>query len=401
MRPCLAPMSLALAVTCAAAPAVAAPQPNLLSLGAGVVVVVEPATYASWPVLAILDDDAASGWACAEGRTTGNVFVFELPEPSTFSAFEFDTAGIDQDGAGARDVVVEVSASSATSGFAPVLRASLKDRADGQRLSAAAPVEGRFVRLTILNNHGNDTWTELMGFRGYGTQRQPKPLGDISGTYDTSYSKFHLRQQGTALVGCYEYDEGVFEGTIEGRVMKLAWTEGDGHGPAVFVFTPDGQSFLGHWWHGTDKGLPAGAWNGKRVSTQVGGCPHWSGSVAGELHKDLAGSGRARLYGILFDVDKATIRSESLPTLDEVVRLLATEPDWRLLIEGHTDSTGSPAHNRTLSEARAAAVKAYLVSRGVEEARLTTAGLGAERPVADNATELGRAQNRRVEFARR
>lgn len=390
-----------LAVACAAGVAMAAPQANLLGLGVGAMVVVEPESYSGWPAIDLLDDDPGSGWACVEGRTTNNVIVIELPAPTLFAAFELDTAGIDADGAGAKDVVIEMSASSATTGFFSVLRATLKDRADGQRFATTAQVEGRFVRLTILNNHGSESWTELMGLRGYGMQRPPEPLGDISGTYDTDYSKFHLRQQGTALVGCYEYNEGVFEGAVEGRVMKLTWVEGDSRGPAVFVFAPDGKSFRGVWWRDTDKGrAPSGTWNGTRISTQVGGCPHWSGSVAGELRKDLVGSGRARLYGILFDVDKATIRPESLPTLDEVVRLLAAEPEWRLLIEGHTDSTGAAAHNRTLSETRAASVKSYLVAKGVAADRLSTAGFGADKPVADNATELGRAQNRRVELVR-
>ena len=112
-------------------------------------------------------------------------------------------------------------------------------------------------------------------------------------------------------------------------------------------------------------------------------------------------TGRARLYGILFDTDSAHLRPESLPTLDEVVRLLSGEPSWFLVIEGHTDSTGTAAHNQTLSEQRAGSVKGYLTGRGIAAARLTTAGFGQSKPVADNGTELGRAQNRRVELVKK
>src|SRR6185503_3541494 len=115
----------------------------------------------------------------------------------------------------------------------------------------------------------------------------------------------------------------------------------------------------------------------------------------------LQTSGRAVLHGILFDLDSATLRPESKPVLDEVVHLLAAEAAWKLTIEGHTDSSGTSAHNQTLSEQRAAAVKAYLVSQGVDTARLSTAGYGASRAVADNASELGRAQNRRVELVKK
>jgi outer membrane protein OmpA-like peptidoglycan-associated protein len=389
-----------LAVVATAGPA-AAQETNLLALGAGTLPVVEPPSYGGWPAINLLDDAPSSGWACESGTIAGNVFVFEMVAPATITVFEFDAAGIDTEGAGARDVVVEVSATANDAGFQPVLRASLKAGADGQRFPAQARIAGRFVRLTIVSNHGAAEWTELFGFRGFGAKPAAVPVADISGTYDTNYNKFHIRQQGTALLGCYEWNEGLLDGTIEGRVMKLTWSEGESSGPAVFVFAPDGGSFRGYWWHGGDKGNPpAGEWSGTRVSVDVGGCPHWSGSVSGELRKGLEATGRARLYGILFDTDKATIKPESQPTLDEVVILMGAEPQWQITVEGHTDATGAAAHNQTLSEQRAAAVKAYLVAKGVAGGRLATAGFGASKPLADNSTELGRAQNRRVELVR-
>ncbi len=375
---------------------------DVLALGNGTLPVVEPPSFGSWPPIQLIDDARSSGWACPDGKIADNVFVFEMPAPATISAFEFDTAEIDGDGRGAKNVTVAVSPSGKDSGFQTVLAAALADRADQQRFAAQSKVEGRFVRLTVVDNHGDPKWTELMGFRGYGARAPGGAAPDISGTYDTNYNKFHLRQQGTALGGCYEYNEGLFDGTVEGRVMKLVWTEESGSGPAVLVFAPDGKSFRGYWWRGTDQGAPPdGEWNGTRISSEVGSCPHWSGSVSGELHKDLAASGRARLHGILFDTDSARIRPESLATLDEVVKMLTAESAWQILIEGHTDSSGAAAHNQTLSEQRAASVKDYLAGKGIAAARLSTAGFGASKPVADNATELGRAQNRRVELVRK
>lgn len=374
---------------------------SLLALGEGALPVVLPPSYSGWPAVNLLDSAPSSGWACESGRTANNAFVFELAAPATLTAFEFDTNSIDGDGRGAKDVTVEIS-SAASAGYQKVVAATLQDRKDGQRFAASALVAGRFVRLTILNNHGDAEWTELMGFRGYGAKTSPAPVGGISGTYGTNWHDFHLRQQGTALSGCYEYAQGTFDGTIDGRVMKLTWTQaGNDRGPAVFVFAPDGKSFRGYWWHDTDKGRPVdGDWEGTRRSEQVGSCPHWSGSLSGELRKDLAATGRARLYGILFDTDSSRLRAESLPTLDEVVRLLTAETAWKITIEGHTDSVGTPAHNQTLSEQRAGSVRDYLISKGVVAGRLTSVGFGLSKPVTDNATELGRAQNRRVELVR-
>ncbi len=379
-------------------------QVNLLSLQEGTFPVSSAESYGGWPVEGMLDESPKSGWACPDGKTINNVFVFEMVAPAMLERFEFDNGAIDEEGAGAKDILVEVSASGQASGFEPVLQASLAAQADGQAFMAAKTVNGRWVRLTIKNNHGNASWTELLGFRGFGIKPPMKaPLGDISGTYNTSYSMFHVRQQGTALVGCYESNDGMLDGAIEGRVMKITWRENEGKsiGPAVMVFTADGKSFRGYWWHkGGETNAPHGRWNGEKIGTQVGGCPHWSGSLGGEMKKQLAGAGRVRVYGILFDLDSATIRPESKPVLDEVLGLLRSEPGWKLTIEGHTDASGGDAHNQTLSLQRAGSVKAYLVTAGIAAERLQSKGFGSSKPVADNATELGRAQNRRVELVR-
>jgi outer membrane protein OmpA-like peptidoglycan-associated protein len=106
------------------------------------------------------------------------------------------------------------------------------------------------------------------------------------------------------------------------------------------------------------------------------------------------------LYGIHFDSDTATIQSQTQPLLDDIAEMLEDFPNWRLQIVGHTDSTGDPAHNERLSSERAAAVKAALVDRGIQAARLEFAGAGESEPVASNDTPEGRALNRRVELVR-
>jgi len=376
---------------------------NLLSLQEGAIPVVAPGNYSGWPVEAMIDESPETGWASEDGKVKGNIFVFELISPSTLEWFEFDTAGIDEDGAGAKDLTVETSAASPIAGFDKVLQASLAAKADRQKFPALKKISGRFIRLTIHGNHGSGSYTELLGFRGYGRKgSSPAPLTNISGTYDTDYSRFHVRQTGTALLGCYEFNNGLLNGAIEGRLMKITWREGDqGKGPAVMVFSPDGKSFRGYFWQvGMEKRAPSGSWDGKKIGDQVGGCPHWSGSLSGELKKQLQDDGRARVYGILFDLNSAVIRSESKPVLEEVVTMLRGEPSWKLTIEGHTDTSGGDAINQPLSQKRADSVKVYLVGAGIGVDRLQTKGFGASKPVTDNTTELGRAQNRRVELVR-
>ena len=103
-------------------------------------------------------------------------------------------------------------------------------------------------------------------------------------------------------------------------------------------------------------------------------------------------------HGINFDVDKAIIKPESMGTLNMIVNVLKTNPDLKFEIDGHTDNTGAAAHNMDLSQQRADAVKTQLVTMGIDASRLTTKGFGDTKPVGDNATQEGKANNRRVEF---
>jgi outer membrane protein OmpA-like peptidoglycan-associated protein len=105
-----------------------------------------------------------------------------------------------------------------------------------------------------------------------------------------------------------------------------------------------------------------------------------------------------RLPGsVLFDFDSAEIRPDAARTLTEVAEVIKGYAGKPVRIEGHTDSIASDAYNQKLSELRAQSVKAWLVARGSERARLSTQGFGETKPVADNNTADGRQRNRRVE----
>ncbi|MFN2315236.1 MAG: OmpA family protein [Gemmatimonadales bacterium] len=120
-----------------------------------------------------------------------------------------------------------------------------------------------------------------------------------------------------------------------------------------------------------------------------------------DLYDRLERDGRVATQGILFATNSARIRPESTPTLEEIARILRENPALRLGIEGHTDADGDDAHNLTLSEQRAAAVKTFLVEEHrIAEGRLQPSGHGESKPVADNASPEGKQQNRRVELVK-
>ncbi len=122
---------------------------------------------------------------------------------------------------------------------------------------------------------------------------------------------------------------------------------------------------------------------------------------AAEMQSAIASTGRIALYGIFFDFDKADIKPESKPALDEIAKLLADNPDLKVLIVGHTDNVGKFDYNIKLSERRAkAVVEALKRDYGVDGARLRPAGVGMMAPTATNDTEDGRSKNRRVELVK-
>lgn len=104
------------------------------------------------------------------------------------------------------------------------------------------------------------------------------------------------------------------------------------------------------------------------------------------------------LSDLNFEFDSATILREDYVILDEVATVLNKNPGVKVRIEGHTDLKGSEKYNQKLSERRAASVVNYLEKHGVADNRLSSAGFGFDKPIADNASEEGRAKNRRVEL---
>lgn len=118
-------------------------------------------------------------------------------------------------------------------------------------------------------------------------------------------------------------------------------------------------------------------------------------------HPDIklskSGNGRTRLL-VFFDFGKSDLNASSYPELDRAVRLMKAVPSMKVEIAGYTDNVGSAEYNKDLSEKRANAVRNYLIKKGIAATRVTAKGYGMQSPIADNSTDEGRAENRRVEF---
>jgi len=121
---------------------------------------------------------------------------------------------------------------------------------------------------------------------------------------------------------------------------------------------------------------------------------------ASSLNDEINKTGHVAVYGIHFDTGKSAILPESEDSLKQILALLNQNATLKIRVEGHTDNQGTPAANQTLSEKRAQAVMGWLTANGIDAARLTAKGFGQTKPVADNASDAGRAKNRRVELVK-
>ena len=122
--------------------------------------------------------------------------------------------------------------------------------------------------------------------------------------------------------------------------------------------------------------------------------------TADDMTTALNRDGRISLH-INFDTGKSTIQPDSQPIVDQIAAMMKANPGLRLSVEGNTDNVGTPQSNKILSQARAQAVVAAVSRSGVAVSRMTPVGYGQDKPVADNDSDAGRAQNRRVDLVKK
>ena len=259
----------------------------------------------------------------------------------------------------------------------------------------------RYLRVSLLSNHGNESWMGLGELYGWGKRSAPRKVR-FTGAWDTRYGELRLTQTGQRITGCYgasasKAGNNTVEGTLEGAVFFGRWREasdgtGDAEGTMVLALTQEGN-LSGVW--GTGPKDRTTRWDGEKRAKATITCEKPEEALA----KELESKGRVVLHGILFDTGKNTLRPESTTVLEALATAMKRTPDT-YLIEGHTDDRGGEATNQTLSEQRAASVKKWLVGKGLPDKQLRTQGFGMSRPVMPNTLEAGRAANRRVEVVR-
>jgi outer membrane protein OmpA-like peptidoglycan-associated protein len=350
-----------------------------------------------WAALLLLDGTTENGWCSPDGEAAPHHFVIELAQTYRLQSLVVDNTRAEEDGypgISAQGIEVWVSTQGAATGYTQALTFQALPGAR-KEVQLPAGTSARWLKLVITRNGGREDYTEMMELEAYGTPVGDRPELDVSGIYATNYGLMRLEQRGREVVGCYDFDNGTLRGSTDGRVIRFEWREdGDQHGTAVMVLSPTAGALNGLWW---EEGSYRGLWQGPRA--EPGQAPSCKAPGGSGLEDSLAKSGRAIVYGIYFDSGSDALKPESAAALEALLAALQGNGELRLRIEGHTDAQASEAHNLDLSRRRAAAVRTWLVGRGIEGARLEAEGYGESRPVAENATPQGRALNRRVEVA--
>lgn len=327
---------------------------------------------------------------------TDTEFVYELPAATTFTRFAvpeiLETPSPGQ--TFTRLVEVHGSSTGPAAGYALLASATLKTHtARGQvtelQIANTAPV--RWIKLRLvggINVMRPQSFFEFSDIVGNGTQARLALANTFTGRWNGTGVRLELRQAGASVTGCYDLG-GELTGTVTGNLLRASGIDSGDKTRSLFILSvaPDGVIRGVR----STNGSPFRLYQGPRAAAGAAGptCP--------PPVQPALGCG-AVIHGITFDYDSAVIRPESTPILAELFKNLQTDRSGSIVIEGHTSNEGTDAYNLRLSEQRAQAVRADLVSRGLATARIRAAGIGEVRPIATNNDENGRSLNRRVEI---
>ena len=449
----LAVCLLAAAALCGA-PAVAQAQSNLAAAGAGGKLVSFASQYddGDWAAANLIDGSPDRGWSGQSAGAQAFVLGFRGGALAELEDVVVNPYSRESPDNWVREIEIQVSTTYPFRGFRKVGTLSLTAEGTDHVLSFDRPTPARYLKLVFLSNGGG----------GYMQAGEIRAMGRLveGSTPAPAYRALHE----TATIESFssQYDEGDWAAAnlIAPDTVRGQWAGKSAGVQEVVVALPEAtpvtdvavgnyareadtnwarsaevllssdSAYKGFVSAGTLEMPPRGELHTvtldrptparyvKVVFRRNGGGGYMEagririyqaeqsdgggGAGAESIAAQLESTGRAVTQEIHFATDSAEILPASEPVLREIAEVLRSQSGLELIIEGHTDGVGTAEHNLDLSRRRADAVKRWLVDRlGIGEVRLTTVGYGLTKPVADNASEEGRARNRRVELVRK
>jgi len=273
----------------------------------------------------------------------------------------------------------------------PLGRTSADQRTGAPGFAKGRTVEGKFTRILYVAPEGRST---LEVFRNYESALKKAgfellfncALNECGGQFQPLIYPLERRLRNKGQISEYALE---FPKDQRYLSASLSRPEGDIY-VSMYVAINDINNFRETYKHPVVlvQIVETKAMEGEKVTVD-----------AETMARDISKIGHVSIYGIYFDTDKAEIKQESVPTLEEIAKLLRVNPGLKVYIVGHTDNTGSLTYNLDLSQRRADVVtNALITNYGVDRNRITAKGVGPLAPVGSNRTEEGRSKNRRVEL---
>lgn len=329
------------------------------------------------------------------GPETSVALVYALPAATTFT--EFAVPNVLETPSPSQTFVREIEVSGSDSGpdgpFEPLARATLTTHdvaGEVTVIAASAEHAVRWVRVALtggIDVQRDRTFFEFSEIIGRGRQEGVALSEAFTGKWRGRGVRLELRQEGVRVNGCYDRN-GDLTGTVSGNILRATGADRTSGVQSAFVLVAGEDGAITGV--ASTNGAPFRLYSGESDPALITECS--------EQAVEQLGCGSI-VHGINFDFDSATIRPESSGHLDELAAGLQAATAATITIVGHTSSEGSDAYNEQLSQRRAEAVVTALIERGIDASRMAADGRGESEPIADNATEAGRALNRRVEIA--
>jgi len=334
------------------------------------------------------EDELEQGMYCsASGSLFPHYFTIELAVTGEISSFEFNTLVEEEayPGVSAKDVILLASKNDQQQ-FAAVDSFKLLQNRE-QQIFNVSSFQARRIKIEILSNYGNERFTEIARVKAYGHFLEIPCSDSITGIWNTSFGEMKFIQTRPFVIGCYGM--GSLIGQFTGRVLIFQWIEQKRSGFSLLILNEDENQLHGIW---GDENIISGTWSAEKLSGKISQCEE------DPLVAQLIRENRAVLFIPNLKSSNPPSRSDLKRLLQDIPQFLARHPDYKLMLEAHTDAAGEPSANEALSEIWAIEVKNILVESGIEESRMTIQAFGDSMPIASNQTLTGRSANNRIEL---
>lgn len=402
-----------------------------------------------------LFDQSTKPWSAAYPQFPIS-FVIELAEEYNIQKFEFDNRVEFYPGIEPKNVRVEFSTESKDSGFQIIAEYTLVE--ESLNTFEISPAKTRWIKLTILDNYGLEKRVQMAEFKAFGVPgNKMTQTVDISGVWHTNWQDMTIEQNGNTFSGSYiyvsdghKYKGKVLNGKIDRNAISFIWDEKNARGHAKLYLNQEGNQISG-FWHNEFVSTDFNLWTMHRTLEEskpieyseviapiaiieekpepvveekpeiiqepvvaaieepevitapviaqpvvVATPPEVKGppKIGNKELTEIKAGEAITMESIIFALGTATVQPESFEELDILYEYLKDNKDALVKIKGHTDKIGDPSKNIMLSQARANAVRTYLIKKGIDKNRIKAEGMGDTETICPSPCD----QNRRVDF---